>query len=181
MHYFALLNARCLTSREKAGALSALDLAILRRALHDDHTFNLGAIIARRLHLNRTKWKIHGGIYATRLASHFNVQIRQLDYRLPRVYLDHQAMEDHQFINIVDSFNNIRYNLVFSEKTHDIIPFPALALFDSIARNGYRIMSADIITYRNSQAVLEQEPQEWDTQVPLPQHFHMGQDGYYGW
>ena len=83
MHYFALFNAKCLTPREKAGALSAPDLAILRRALHDDHTFNLGDIIARRLHLNKTKGKIHGGIYATRLASDFNVQIHQHDYRFP--------------------------------------------------------------------------------------------------
>ena len=85
----------CLTAREKGSILSAPDLAVLRPALHNDHTFNLGAIVARRLHLNRTKGKIHGGIYATRLASHFNVQIRLHDYRLPRVYLDHHAMVDH--------------------------------------------------------------------------------------
>ena len=110
-HYFALFIAMCLTAREKVGALSASDFAILRRALYNDHTFRIEAIIACRLHLNRTKGKIHGSIYATRLASHFNVQIRQHDYPLPKVYLDHQAMVAHQFTNDVDYLNNIRYNL----------------------------------------------------------------------
>ena len=58
---------------------------------------------------------------------------------------------------------------------------PTPALFDSIARNGYTILPADIVTYRNNQAAAEEEPQEWDAQVPPPQHLHMDQDGYYGW
>jgi hypothetical protein len=44
-------------------------------------------------------------------------------------------MEDHHFIEEPDQFNRIRYNLVFDENTHDIIPLPAPALFDSHARN----------------------------------------------
>ena len=55
IHYFALVIAKCLTAREKVGALSAPDLAILCRALYDDHTFSMGAIIARHLHLNKTR------------------------------------------------------------------------------------------------------------------------------
>ena len=73
VHYFALFIAKCLLAREKVGALSAPDLAVLCRALEGDNTYSLGAIVARCLHLNRSKCKIHGGIYATRLASHFSV------------------------------------------------------------------------------------------------------------
>ena len=69
--------------------------------------------------------------------------------------------------------------MVYSVETHDIIPLPAPTLFDSIARGGYRIMLDDIIAYRNAQAVAEEEPQEWDAQVPAPQHFNVGPDGYY--
>ena len=76
---------------------------------------------------------------------------------------------------------DIPYNLVFSVDTRDIIPLPAPALFDSIARGGYIIMPDDIIAYRNPQAEAEEEPQEWDAQVPAPQHFEMGPDGYYVW
>jgi hypothetical protein len=176
VHYFALFIAKCLIAREKVGALSAPNFAILRRPLHNDRTYSLGDIIARRLHLNRNKGKIHGGIYATRLASHFNVQICQHDIPLTRVYLDHQAMVAHQFTDEADSLHNIRYNLVFSVDSRDIIPFLPPALFDSIARGGYRIMPADIIAYRNAQAAVEQELQEWDAQVPPPLQFDMGPD-----
>ena len=77
------------------GALSAPDLAVLHRALEGDNTYSLGAIVARRLHINKSKGKIHGGIYATRLVARFNVEIRLHDYPLPKVYLDRAAMEHH--------------------------------------------------------------------------------------
>ena len=64
--------------------------------------------------------------------------------------------------------------------TRDIISLPAPALFDSIARGGYRIMPEDSIAYRNNQAAAKEEPQEWDAQVPAPQHLEMvGPDVYY--
>ena len=96
------------------GSLSAPDFAVLRRALYGDNTFSLGAIVARRLHLNRFKGKIHVGIYTTRLATHFNVRIRQHDHPLPKVYLDRASMKDHRFL-VVDCPNiDLPYNLVFS-------------------------------------------------------------------
>ena len=72
VHYFALFIAKCLLAREKVGALSSPDLVVLRRALEGNTTYSLGAIVARRLHLNKSQGKIHGGIYATRLAARFN-------------------------------------------------------------------------------------------------------------
>ena len=71
----------------------------------------------------------------------------------------------------------IPYNLVFSVRTRDIIPLPAPALFDPIARGGYRIMPANIIAYRNNQAAAEEEPQQWD--LPAPQPFDMGPHGFF--
>ena len=86
VHYFALFIGKCLSAREEGGTLSAPDLAILRCALLSDNTYNLLAIILRRLHTNRTRGKIHGGIYATRLAKRFHVDIHHNDYFLPRIY-----------------------------------------------------------------------------------------------
>ena len=60
VHYFALFIAKCLLSREKVGSLSAPDFAFLCRTLYGNNTYSLGAIMARRLHLNRFKGKIHG-------------------------------------------------------------------------------------------------------------------------
>ena len=99
-----------------------------------DNTYSLGAIVARRLHINKSKDKIHGGIYATHLAVRFNVQTRLHGYPLPKVYLDHAAMDHHQFTDIDSPNIPIPYNLVFSVRTRDVIPFPAPALFDSVAR-----------------------------------------------
>ena len=61
-------------------------------------------------------------------------------------------MEHHQFIAANYPNIPIPYNVVFSVNSRDIIPLPAPALFDPIARGGYRIMPADIIAYRNNLA-----------------------------
>jgi hypothetical protein len=134
VHYFALFIAKCLLAREKVSALSAPDLAVLRRALHGDDTYSLGAIVACRLHLNRSNGKIHGGIFTTRLAAHFNVQIHEHDPRFPKVYLDRLSMVHHQFLDGENTTCEILYNVVFSVETCDVIPLPAPALFDPIAR-----------------------------------------------
>ena len=65
--------------------------------------------------------------------------------------------------------------------TRDIISLPAPALFDPIARGGYRIMPEDIVAYRNNLAAAEEKPQEWDPQVPAPQHFNIGPHGFLEW
>jgi hypothetical protein len=88
-------------------------------------------------------------------------------------------MEHHQFIAADYPDIPIPYNLVFSEKTHDIVLLPAPALFDPFARHGYRIMPEDIIAYRNNQAAAQEEPQQWDPHVPAPQHFNIGPHGFY--
>ena len=53
VHYFTLFIARCLLAREKVGALSAPDFAVLHCTLYDNNTYSLGVIVTRRLHLNR--------------------------------------------------------------------------------------------------------------------------------
>jgi hypothetical protein len=88
-------------------------------------------------------------------------------------------MVDHQFLNEQNTTCEVPYNVVFSVDTHDVIPLPAPALFDPIARGGYRIMPEDIIAFRNPP--VEEEPQEWDVYMPAPPHFELGPDGYYGW
>ena len=76
---------------------------------------------------------------------------------------------------------DVPYNLVFSETTRDVIPLPAPALFDPISMGRYMIMFEDIVAYRNNLAAAQEEPQQWDPQVPSPQHFNMGPDGYFEW
>ena len=100
---------------------------------------------------------------------------------LPTVYLAHQLMQDHHFIGAPEPPHHIHYNLVFSEDTRDVIPLHAPALFDFHSRNGYTVMPMDIVAYLNVLAAVEHEARDWDAQVPPPQQFYMGPDGYYGW
>jgi hypothetical protein len=175
VHYFGLFIGQCLTAKKEGGTLSALDMAILCCALFSDRTYSLGGIIARRLHINRTRGSIHSGIYATRLATHLNVAIRPDDRLLPRVYIDHQSMIVHHFIDDPEPPHYYRYNLVFSEVSREVISLPAPSLFDANAMNGY------IIAYKNELAVAENEVQPWDARVPQPSQFLPGPDGFYGW
>ena len=79
-------------------------LSILRSAVLGNKSYNLGAIIARRLHLNRFNGDFFGGIYATRLPNFLNIPIREFDIELPPVYLEYEAMVPHQFVERNDQF-----------------------------------------------------------------------------
>ena len=55
LRYYAIFASRCLIGCGNSGGLSAPDLTILRHALLCDRTFSLGAVVAKRFSLNRTK------------------------------------------------------------------------------------------------------------------------------
>ena len=98
------------------------------------------------------------GFFSTRMVAHFNVEIHHHDYPLTKVYLDYTPMEHHHFIAKYYPDIPIPYNLVFSIETRDIIPLPAPALFDHVARGGHMIFPKDIVAYRNNLAAAEGEP-----------------------
>ena len=81
--------------------------------------------MARRLHLNKSQGKIHGGIFATRLTAHFEVEIRPHDYPLTKVYLDRATMDHHHFLAHDRPDIAIPYNLVYSVRTCEFIPLLA--------------------------------------------------------
>ena len=49
------------------------DLSVLKSAVLGDKQYNLGAIVARRLHNNGLSGDLFGGIYATRVANFLNI------------------------------------------------------------------------------------------------------------
>ena len=114
LRYFSLFVGKCLIGRGEAGSLSSLDLAVMREGLYNDKTYSLGAIVAQRLNLNRSKGVVYGGIYATRLARHFEIPIRlgeEGEMLLPERYLDYDSMVRHDFLNR-DASRRMIYNLV---------------------------------------------------------------------
>ena len=74
------------------------DLSVLRSAVLGDKHYNLGAIVAHRLHHNRLNGDFFGGIYATSIANFLGVTICEDDIELPPAYLDYEAMVRHQFV-----------------------------------------------------------------------------------
>lgn len=178
LRYYSLFTGRCLTGRWESGTLSSPDLTILCHALYADRTFSLGAMVVRRLHTNHSKGVIYGGIYASRLAKHFEIPIRHNEAeerRLPTMYLDYDSMVGHNFINSRDV--RFRYNLVFSQGTREIITLPAPTLFD-LHRGRYTIMPEDIYAYwgltqpQAPESAPEPEPYQepvyqWELQEPV--------------
>ena len=116
----------------ESGGLSAPDLAILCHALLRDKTFSLGAMVAKRLSLNRIKGTIFGGIYASLLAKYFKIPIRYYEKEeklLPTIYLDYKSMVAHDFL-CYDKETRLIYNLIFDEDNFQIVTLPAPTLFD---------------------------------------------------
>src|SRR3954462_11796152 len=98
IHYFALFIGRCINGKDEACHMCVPDLSILRSVVLGNKSYNLGAIVARRLHHNRFNGDFFGGIYATRLANFLVVTIRDDDIELPLTYLDFNAMVHHQVV-----------------------------------------------------------------------------------
>ena len=100
----------------------------------------MGGIIAKRLSLNRTKGPIFGGIYASRLAAHFNIPIRHYEKEekvLPRVYVDYKSMVAHDFI-VKNREGELKYQLFFNKHHPGTITLPAPSLFDLSASTLFR-------------------------------------------
>ena len=90
------------------------DLSVLKSAVLGDKHYNLGAIVARRLHNNRFNGDFFGGIYATRLADFLEIPICGDDIELPPAYLDYNAMVSHQFVERNNQF--LQYRLIFDRR-----------------------------------------------------------------
>ena len=80
------------------------DLCVLKSAMLGYKDYNLGAIVARRLHHNCISGDLFGEIYATRVANYLDIPIRGNDIELPPSYLDYDAMFRHQFFERNEQF-----------------------------------------------------------------------------
>ena len=110
-----------------------------------DKSYNLGAIVARRLHNNKINGDFFGGIYATRLADFLGVTIRDDDIELPPTYLDFNAMVHHQVLERNEP--PLQYRLIFDRRHAVNIVLPAPALFDFQARGRHFITREEANEY----------------------------------
>ena len=110
-----------------------------------DKSYNLGAIVARRLHLNRRNGDFFCGIYATRVANFLGIDVREEDIQLPPAYLDFNAMVHHQFVERNES--PLRYCLIFDRRRAVRITLPAPAFFDYQANGRHTITKEEADEY----------------------------------
>jgi len=119
----------------------------------------MGAIVAKRLNLNRTKGRILGGIFASCLAAHFNIPIRHYEKEeklLPPVYLDYKSMVAHDFI-VKNREKALKYKLIFGKNHPETITLPAPSLFD-LSAGKYLVPLEAIHACRNPTSATEPEP-----------------------
>ena len=160
LRYFAIFASRCLIGRGNCGNLSAPDIAILRHALLHDTTFSLGAIVAKWLNLNCTKGPVFGGIFASRLAAHFNIPTRHYEKEeklLPPIALGYKSMVAHEFI-VKDKNKTLKYKLIFNKNYCELITLHAPSLFN-IFSGMYLVLPEAIHAYRSLTSAPEPEPE----------------------
>ena len=158
LRYFAIFASRCLIGRGNCGNLSVPDIIILFHGLFCDNTVCMGGIIAKRLSLNRTKGPIFGGIYASRLAAHYNIPIRHYEKEeklLPTIYLDYKSMVAHDFI-VKNREGELKYKLFFDKCHPETITLPAPSLFD-LSAGKYLVPLEAIHAYRNPTSATQPE------------------------
>ena len=115
-----------------------------------DDTFSLVAIVAKRLNLNRTKGPILGGIFASCLATHFNIPISHYEKEeklMPPVFLNYKSMVAHDFI-IKNREKTLKYKLISDKIRAEIITLSAPSLFD-LSTGKYLVPPEAIHAYRN--------------------------------
>ena len=126
----------------------------------------MGAVIAKRLSLNHTKGPIFGGIYAARLAKHFEIPIRhdeKGETLLPLTFLDYRSMVAHEFI-IDNDDKMLLYNLRFNKKHNETIILPAPSLFD-LTVGHYLILSKAVYAHRGQTSAPKPEPNHHCTHI----------------
>ena len=151
LHYFALFIGRCINGKIEHCHLCAPDLSILKSAVTGDRSFNMGAIIARRLNNNANEGDFFGGIYATRIANFLGVPIREGDPPLHTAFLDRAAMTRYQFLERDNE--SLLYRLIFNRHRVFHITLPAPAFFDFQVKRRYYITRGEAEEYEREAKV----------------------------
>ena len=121
------------------------DLRVLKSAVLGDRQYNLGAIVARRLHINSFKGDLFCVIYETGLANYVHVPIHENDAKLPPAFLDYSAMVHHQFVERDEQ--SLQYWLIFDRRRIVHIALPAPTFFHFQAKGRYIITREEANEY----------------------------------
>ena len=153
LRYFAYFVTKCVMARKSASKLASHDLAFIVAALKRDRTYNLGALIAHRLAINREKGSICGGLIASRLLAFHGLSHHELDLAFHIERLDLGSMIQHKFVSFGADRHNLPYEISFWKqswkltKTDRTIKLPAPLLFDLSGRESLSLMEPKLDAY----------------------------------
>ena len=123
IRYFAYYLATSVLGWENTSNISSYHLAFLATALNDSSTYNLGALIVRRL---AARGPIYGGIVAACIIAFLGIPVDPSDELLPPYRLDLIAMKEHKFVTTRSYAGNLVYRVLFLTGTKGKFPCPSL-------------------------------------------------------
>ena len=153
IRYFAYFITKCVMARKSASKLASHDLAFIAAALKCDRTYNLGALIAHRLAINREKGGICGGLIASRLLAFHGLSHHELDFAFHIERLDLCSMIQHKFVSPGADRHNLPFEISFWKqsrrltKTDRTIKLPAPSLFNLFGRVSWLLKESEIDAY----------------------------------
>jgi hypothetical protein len=130
IRYFAYYLATSVLGRENTSNIYNYHLAFLAAALNSSTTYNLGALIARRL---ATRGPIYGGIIAARIIAALGLSVDPSDILLTPQRLDLAAMKVHHFVTTNSCAGRLVYRILFTDGDEWEVPLAQPSLF-SICR-----------------------------------------------
>ena len=162
VRYLGYAIARCILPRDNTSNTTSLDLAIHAAAINCDETYNIGALIARRLSTNKVRGPISGGIIASIMLATAMLPPREDDLELDFIRLDLAAMKSHHFVTYDSTLENLQYRLLFAFELDNprLVRLPAPVLFNSVSRDGYSFPKEVLDEYLASLAPEEEPEQE---------------------
>src|SRR3954463_8184479 len=153
IRYFAHFITQCVMARKSVSKLASHDLAFIAAALKHDKTYNLGALIAHRLSINREKGSIWGGLIASRLLAFHGLLHHELDLAFNKGKLDLDSMMHHRFVSFGANGHNLPYEIYFWKKNwrktriNRKIQLPAEPLFSLSRRDSWSIEENELDAY----------------------------------
>ena len=152
--------------------------------MKQDRTYNLGALIALHLTINRERRGICGGLIASRLPAFHGVVLHRLDIQLPLGSLDFNSVVQHKFLLPQANQNSLVYEITFFKKpkwrvvkSARLVNLPAPLLFNLDNREGWSLMEHELDQYMEEHGQYV-ENDEMETEYDFAQYSGVGGSSY---
>ena len=140
------------------------DLCVLKSVVLGYKGYNLGAIVARRLHNNSRRGDFFGGIYATRVANFLNIAPQERD-----MIVHHSLERNEQFLH---------YRLIYDRRNVVPVTLPAPYLFDYQAKGRYIVTREEAAEHERRAEAAQQHAAAQEAVASASQYYPSFTYGY---